>query len=131
MREMLGADGGPSEEGAFWLRFLRTLVSRGLAGVQLVTSDAHQGLKGAIAAVLQGASWQRCRTHFMRSALALVPKRAQQMVAATIRTVFVQPDPTSAREQWRKVADSFRPRFPSPSSPGCWTRPNRPCWPIR
>src|SRR5919198_6251047 len=111
-REILGLDVGPSENGAFWLAFLRSLVARGLSGVQLVTSDAHEGLKGAIAAVLQGASWQRCRTHFMRNALALVPKGAQQMVAATIRTVFVQPDPQAAREQWRRVADSFRGRFP-------------------
>ena len=77
-----------------------------------MTSDAHEGLKGAIAAVLQGASWQRCRTHFMRNALALVHKGAQQMVAATIRTVFVQPDAASARETWRKVADGFRGRWP-------------------
>jgi transposase-like protein len=111
-REVLGVDVGPSEDGAFWLRFLRSLVSRGLSGVQLVTSDAHEGLKGAIAAVLQGASWQRCRTHFMRNALCLVPKGTQQMVAATIRTVFVQPDAASAREQWRRVADQLRPRFP-------------------
>jgi putative transposase len=69
-----------------------------LNGVKLVTSDSHGGLKNAIAAVLVGSSWQRCRTHFMRNALALVPKGAQQMVAATIRTVFVQPDPSSARE---------------------------------
>jgi len=88
-REVLGLDVGPSEDGAFWHAFLRSLVARGLSGVQLVTSDAHEGLKGAIAAVLQGAGWQRCRTHFMRNALALVPKAAQQMVAATIRTVFV------------------------------------------
>ena len=101
----LGVDIGPGEDGAFWLRFLRTLVSRGLAGVQLVISDSHLGLKGAIAAVLQGASWQRCRTHFMRNALCLVPKGTQQMVAATIRTVFVQPDAATAREQWRRVAD--------------------------
>src|SRR5919201_1180931 len=111
-REVLGLDLGPSEDGAFWLQFVRGLVARGLSGVRLVTSDAHEGLKAAVAAVLQGSSWQRCRTHFMRSALALVPKSAQQMVAATIRTVFVQPDPTRAREQWRKVADSFRGRFP-------------------
>ncbi len=111
-REVLGVDVGPSEDGAFWLRFLRSLVSRGLSGVHLVTSDAHEGLKGAIAAVLQGASWQRCRTHFMRNALCLVPKGAQQMVAATIRTVFVQPDAASARETWRRVADQLRPRFP-------------------
>src|ERR1700736_5369238 len=111
-REVLGVDIGPSEDGAFWLRFLRSLVARGLAGVQLVISDSHQGLKGAIAAVLQGAGWQRCRTHFMRNALCLVLKGTQQMVAATIRTVFVQPDAATAREQWRRVADQLRPRFP-------------------
>ena len=110
-REVLGLDVGPSESGAFWLAFLRDLVARGLNGVKLVTSDAHGGLKAAIATVLQGAAWQRCRVHFVRDALALVPKSAQQMVAATIRTVFVQPDAGPAREQWRKVADSFRPRF--------------------
>jgi putative transposase len=111
-REVLGIDVGPSEDGEFWRQFLRGLVARGLGGVQLVISDAHQGLKGAIESVLQGASWQRCRTHFMRNALALVPKAAAQMVAATIRTVFVQPDAASAREQWRRVADNFRPRYP-------------------
>jgi transposase-like protein len=111
-REVLGLDVGPSEDGAFWLQFLRALVARGLAGVQLVVSDSHQGLKGAVAAVLQGAAWQRCRVHFVRNALALVPKAAQQMVAATIRTVFVQPDAATAHERWRRVADSFRPRFP-------------------
>lgn len=111
-REVLGVDVGPSEDGQFWLRFLRDLVARGLAGVQLVTSDAHRGLTAAIGAVLQGAGWQWCRTHIMRAALARVPKGAQQMVAATIRTVVVQPDPTTAREQWRRVADSFRGRFP-------------------
>ena len=111
-REVLGLDVGPSEDGAFWLQFLRSLVARGLAGVRLVVSDAHQGLKGAIAAVLQGAAWQRCRVHFVRNALGLVPKSAAQMVAATIRTVFSQPDPAMAREQWRKVADGFRTRHP-------------------
>jgi putative transposase len=109
-REVLGLDVGPSEDGAFWLQFLRSLVARGLGGVRLVISDAHQGLKGAIAAVLQGAGWQRCRVHFVRNALALVPKSAAPMVAATIRTVFAQPDPVSAREQWRRVADNFRSR---------------------
>jgi putative transposase len=111
-REVLGLDVGPSEDGAFWLAFLRSLVARGLTGVQLVISDAHQGLKGAIAAVLTGASWQRCRVHFVRNCLGLVPKAASQMVAATIRTVFVQPDVPSARETWRRVADGFRPRYP-------------------
>lgn len=110
-REVLGLDVGPSEDGAFWLQFLRSLVARGLSGVQLVVSDAHQGLKGAVAAVLQKATWQRCRVHFVRNALALVPKSAAQMVAATIRTVFVQPDAASAREQWRRVADGFRTRY--------------------
>lgn len=111
-REVLGLDVGPSEDGAFWLQFLRGLVSRGLSGVQLVISDSHQGLKNAISAVLQGASWQRCRVHFVRNALALVPKSAAQMAAATIRTVFAQPDPVSAHEQWRRVADTFRDRYP-------------------
>jgi transposase-like protein len=87
-------------------------VARGLGGVQLVISDAHEGLKGAISAVLQGAAWQRCRVHFVRNALALVPKAAAQMVAATIRTVFVQPDAEAARTTWRRVADGFRERFP-------------------
>jgi putative transposase len=111
-REVLGLDVGPSESGAFWLAFLRDLAARGLNGVKLVISDAHAGLKAAIGAVVQGASWQRCRVHFMRDALGLVPKSAQQMVAATIRTVFAQPDGAAAREQWRRVADTFRARYP-------------------
>jgi putative transposase len=111
-REVLGLDVGPSESGAFWLAFLRDLAARGLNGVKLVISDAHAGLKAAIGAVVQGASWQRCRVHFMRDALGLVPKSAQQMVAATIRTVFAQPDAAAAREQWRRVADTFRARYP-------------------
>jgi putative transposase len=115
-REVLGLDVGPSEDGAFWLAFLRGLVARGLRGVQLVVSDAHEGLKGAIGAVLVGASWQRCRVHFVRNALALVPKSAAQLVAATIRTVFAQPEPQMAREQWRHVADGFRPRYPKLST---------------
>jgi putative transposase len=111
-REVLGLDVGPSEDGAFWTAFLRSLVARGLSGVRLVTSDAHRGLESAIGVVLQGASWQRCRVHFMRNALTLVPKAAQQMVGATIRTVFAQPDAESAHEQWRRVSDGFRSRFP-------------------
>jgi putative transposase len=111
-REVLGLDVGPSEDGAFWLSFLRGLVARGLRGVQLVTSDAHEGLRQAIAAVLHGATWQRCRVHFVRNALALVPKGVKEMVAATIRTAFVQVSPELARQQWRQVADGFRERFP-------------------
>ena len=75
-REILGMDVGASEDGAFWLAFLRSLTARGLSGVELATSDAHQGLKNAIAAVFAGASWQRCRTHFMANLLTRVPKRA-------------------------------------------------------
>jgi putative transposase len=111
-REVLGVEVGPSEDGAFWLGFLRGLVARGLGGVQLVISDAHEGLKAAIAAVLHGASWQRCRVHFVRNALAVVPTSAAQLVAAPIRTVFAQPDAAGAREQWRRVADGFRSRYP-------------------
>lgn len=112
VREVLGMDVGPSEDGTFWLAFLRGLVARGLSGVQLVTSDAHEGLRQAIGAVLHGASWQRCRVHFLRNALSLVPKAAQPLVAATIRTVFAQPTPEAARAQWRQVAASFRERWP-------------------
>ena len=111
-REVLGFDVGPSEDGAFWTSFVRSLVARGLSGVRLVTSDAHRGLKGAVEAVLVGASWQRCRVHFMRNALSLVPKTAQQMVGATIRTAFAQPDSQSARQQWRRISEGFRSRFP-------------------
>jgi transposase-like protein len=111
-REVLGFDVGPSEDGAFWEAFLRGLVGRGLRGVELVTSDAHEGLKGAIAAVLHGAGWQRCRVHFVRNALALVPKGVQATVAATIRTVFAQPTAKAARAQWQEVARNFRERFP-------------------
>jgi transposase-like protein len=103
-REVLGFDVGPSEDGAFWTACLRGLVARGLGGVQLVVSDAHQGRKGASAAVLGRASWQRGRVPFVRNALALVPKTASQMVAATIGTVFVQPEAASARRHgggWR------------------------------
>ncbi|MDP9469796.1 MAG: IS256 family transposase [Chloroflexota bacterium] len=112
VREVLGVDIGPSEDGAFWLAFLRSLVARGLRGVRLATSDAHEGLRQAIGAVLHGASWQRCRVHFVRNALALVPKGMQPLVAATIRTVFAQPTSEAARVQWRQVADGFRPRWP-------------------
>jgi putative transposase len=106
-REVLGLDVGPSEAGAF----LRGLVARGLNGVQLVVSDAHEGLKGAIGAVLVGTSWQRYRVHFVRNALALVPTSAAQLVAATIRTVFAQPEAEMARATWRQVVDSFRARY--------------------
>jgi len=111
-REVLGFDVGHSEDGAFWTAFLRRLVARGLKGVLLVTSDAHEGLKEAIRTVLAGATWQRCRVHFMRSLLAYVPKTAQQMVAALVRTIFAQPDKASARAQLATVAANLAARFP-------------------
>ncbi len=111
-REVLGFDVGPSEDGAFWLSFLRGLVARGLDGVQRAISDAHQGLKAAIAAVLARASWQRCRVHFVCNALVLVAKGMQALVASTIRTVFAQPDAATAREQWRRVAGGVRVKWP-------------------
>jgi transposase-like protein len=103
-REVLGWDIGHTEDEAFWAEFLRRLVRRGLRGVRLVTSDAHEGLKKAIAQVVTGAAWQRCRVHFMRNILAKVPKSAQQEVAAAARSVFAQPDMLSAREQLRRVS---------------------------
>src|ERR1039458_8189849 len=91
-REILGGDVISAEDGAGWTAFLRGLVARGLSGVALVVSDAHEGLKNAIAAVLTGASWQRCRTHAMRNLLTRVPKAAQAMAATLVRTIFAQPD---------------------------------------
>jgi len=112
-RQVLGVDVGPSEDHAFWTAFLRSLVRRGLKGVVLVISDAHEGLKGAIAKVLSGATWQRCRVHFMRNLLATVPKSASGAVAAIVRTIFAQPDHPSAMAQLRRVADGLRPKFPA------------------
>jgi putative transposase len=103
-REVLGFDVGDSEDGAFWTAFLRSLKARGLAGVQLVISDAHTGLKAAIGAVMLGAAWQRCRVHFMRNVLAVVPRGNTEMVAAAIRTVFAQPDADHVTEQFETIA---------------------------
>lgn len=111
-REVLGFDVGAAETYEFWLAFLRSLVARGLKGVRLVISDAHEGLKRAISEVLAGASWQRCRVHFMRNLLARVPKHAQPMVAALVRTIFAQPDLAPAREQLEHVAANLDRRFP-------------------
>jgi len=115
-REVLGLDVGPSEEAAFWQSFLRGLVERGLSGVKLVISDAHVGLKQAIGEVLAGAAWQRCRVHFMRNLLAQVPKAAQPMVAAAVRTVFIQPDQASARSQLNRVAVTWVAALSIPST---------------
>lgn len=110
-REIVGLHIGPSEAESFWSAFLRSLVRRGLRGVKLVISDAHEGLKAAIRRVM-GATWQRCRVHWIRNALAYVPKGQQTMVAAALRQAFLQPDQAAARLTWRHVADQFRPRWP-------------------
>ena len=109
-REILGLGLGPSEAAVFWLDFLRSLEKRGLKGVKLVISDAHEGLKAAIAQVFK-ASWQRCRVHFMRYALAHVSKAEQSMVSAAIRSVFAQDNQGAASQTWRHVADQLRQRF--------------------
>jgi putative transposase len=112
-REVLGTDVGDSEDEVYWTTFLRGLRQRGLTGVALVISDAHSGLKAAVARVLAGTAWQRCRVHFVRNALARVPKGQAEMVAATIRTIFVQPDPASTRAHLRVVADMLGAKFPA------------------
>jgi putative transposase len=110
-REVLGLAIGPSEAEIFWTDFLRQLARRGLRGVKLVISDAHEGLKAAIAKVLH-ASWQRCRVHFMRNVLAHAGKQGRRVVSAFIATAFAQNDAQAARTQWRQIADQLRPRVP-------------------
>jgi putative transposase len=112
-REVLGCQVGDSETEEFWTEFLRDLRGRGLAGVQLVISDAHAGLVAAVGTVLQGAAWQRCRVHFMRNALAKVSKGHAEMVAATIRTIFAQPGPTQVRAHVDLVATMLQSEFPA------------------
>jgi putative transposase len=111
-RESLGLDVVTSEDGAAWLAFLRSLVARGLAGVRLVTSDAHPGLVDAIQATLPGAAWQRCRTHFMRNLLTRVPKAAHGFVATMVRSIFAQPDADSVHEQHARIVAQLEGRFP-------------------
>ena len=120
-REVLGPGVGTSEDGAVWLSFLRGLVARGLSGVELVTSDAHQGLKAAIATVFGGASWQPCgvsphprvgsHTHFMRNLLTRVPKSAEGLVATTVRTIFQQPSAEAVHAQHARVVEQLDDRF--------------------
>src|SRR6266852_1564324 len=110
-REVLGMDIGPSEAETFWTEFLRKLARRGLRGVKLAISDAHEGIKAAVAKVLH-ASWQRCRVHFMRNVLAHAGRQGRRVVAAFIGTAFVQDDADTARTQWRQVADQLRPKVP-------------------
>ena len=108
-REILGIDVTSSEDGAGWLAFLRGLAARGLSGVALVTSDDHAGLVNAIAAVLPGAAWQRCRTHYHRNLLTRVPKSAQPWVSTLVRTIFEQPDPSSVRASTPRSSRRWRP----------------------
>jgi transposase-like protein len=110
-REVLGMDIGPSEAEPFWTEFLRNLARRGLRGVKLVISDAHEGLKAAITRVLC-AAWQRCRVHFMRTALAHASKSGRRVVSAFMATAFVQNDAEAAKGQWRRVADQLRSKLP-------------------
>ena len=110
-RKVLGMDVGPSEAEPFWTAFLRKLARRGLRGVKLVISDAHEGLKAAVAKVLC-ATWQRCRVHFQRNALAHAGRSGRRVVSAFIATAFAQGDAEAARQQWRRVADQLRPKVP-------------------
>ncbi len=112
VREVLGLDVGLSEDVVLWREFLQGLVARGLRGVKLVISDAHVGLKQAINEVFLGAAWQRCRVHVMRNLLARVPKQAQAMVAATVRTIFEQPSRAAAETHLLRVIESLQARFP-------------------
>jgi putative transposase len=111
VREIVGVAVGPSEAEPFWMKFLRDLTRRGLRGVKLVISDAHLGLKAAVSKVFT-ATWQRCRVHFMRNAMAFANKGQRQMVVALINTAFAQETSKDAHDQWRVVADHFRTNMP-------------------
>ena len=111
-REVLGVDVGDSEDEVFWRGFLRSLKERGLQGTQLVISDQHAGLVAALRRVLQGAAHQRCRVHFVRNLLALVPKSHKDMVAAVFRTIFAQPDAATVAATWDTVRDQLAAAFP-------------------
>jgi len=111
-REVLGVDIGDSEAETFWTAFLRSLKARGLGGVRLVISDAHEGLRAAIRKNLQGASWQRCRVHYVRNLLSTVPKGSTEMVAAAFRSIFALTTVDDVKARWDEVADTLTDRFP-------------------
>jgi putative transposase len=110
-REVLGVEVGDSEDGAFWIAFLRSLKARKLHGVQLVISDAHTGLREAIGVVMQGATWQRCKVHLARNVLAKVPKASQDMVAAAMRTIYAQPDAARVQHQFTEMVTMLERQF--------------------
>ena len=114
-RELLGLEVGATETGTFWLSFLRSLIARGLRGAQLVTSDAHEGLKEAIATVFQGAAWQRCRTHFSANVLTKVPRSTQPFVATIVRSIYQQSTSEEVLERHGAVVEQLRERFPEVS----------------
>jgi len=118
-----------TEEEAAWSAFLGSLVERGLEGVQLVVSDAHRGLRNAMDRILPGASWQRCRAHFLRNVLTRVPRTAQGMVGSLVRSVFSQDTPEAVRQQYRAVTEKLVPRFTAPAELG--KRPRRTSSPSR
>ncbi len=111
-REVLGVDIGDTEDETFWTAFLRSLKTRGLGGVRLVISDAHAGLKAAIRKIMLGASWQRCRVHYIRNLLAVVPKASQDLVASAFRSIFALSDPDEVNKRWDEVVDTLDERFP-------------------
>jgi putative transposase len=112
-REVLGLAVGDSEDKTFWTSFLRSLRARGLGGVRLVISDAHEGLRQSIEKVMIGAAWQRCRVHFLRNVLAKVPRASAEMVAAAIRTIFAQPDAAAVADQLDSIAQKLGRQFPA------------------
>jgi putative transposase len=131
-REILGVDVFTGEDGTSWTSFLRGLVARGLDGVRLVISDSHEGLKQAIAAVLPGAGWQRCRVHFIRNLLTRVPKSMQTLVATLVRSIFAQPEREAVWAQHGRIVEQLQERFSpalpcSPTSaPRSWPSPTSP-----
>jgi putative transposase len=112
-REILGVDVFTTEDGAAWTSFLRGLVARGLSGVKLVISDSHEGLKKAVAAVLPGTSWQRCRVHFVRNLQTKVPKSAQTFIATLVRSIFAQPDQSAVLTQHARIVEQLALKFPT------------------
>ena len=111
-KSLLGLMSGAAETEAFWLEFCRSLVRRGLRGVQLVISDAHEGLRNALARCFAGATWQRCRVHFLRNVTAAVPKQHAPAALAVAKTIFSQPSVAGAREAVGRALELFEPRFP-------------------